>query len=380
MLSKGKNNRNGGKSMAKSNEKSWVEMMSKCDIFDGKWLKDDSPPLYEPGSCPCIDEPFDCYQNGRTDNAYQKFRWQPNHCNIPRMDGQKMLKFFKRKRIVYVGDSLNRNMWESMVCLLRNSVKDKSRVFEASGRIEFKKEGTYSFLFPDYNLSVEYIRSAFLVQEWEVLGANGTKKETLRLDLVDNSFDTYKDADVLVFNTGHWKGYYQEGNHVHSKMDVIEAFHKAMNTWTKWIEDNINPMKTFVFFRGYSLSHFSEGEWDSGGKCDTNEPITNEKDLVQLDQLHPPIPQMLEKLLAKIKTPIFYLNVTRMTNYRNDAHPSIYRKPNMSLDEKRTFLRHQDCSHWCLPGVPDTWNQLLFAKLLWSHKQRQLQQQSYRNR
>ncbi|CAN6921912.1 unnamed protein product, partial [Brassica oleracea var. botrytis] len=24
----------------------------------------------------------------------------------------------------------------------------------------------------------------------------------------------------------------------------------------------------------------------------------------------------------------------------------------------------QDCSHWCLPGVPDTWNEILYTKFL----------------
>jgi len=50
-------------------------------------------------------------------------------------------------RLVFVGDSLNRNMWESLICVLRNSVKDKKKVFEASGRHEFRTEGSYSFLF-----------------------------------------------------------------------------------------------------------------------------------------------------------------------------------------------------------------------------------------
>lgn len=46
-----------------------------------------------------------------------------------------------------MGDSLNRNMWESLVCILRHSVVNKSRVHEASGRRDFKTSGYYSFIY-----------------------------------------------------------------------------------------------------------------------------------------------------------------------------------------------------------------------------------------
>lgn len=55
-----------------------------CDIFDGRWVRDDSYPLYAPGSCPHIDESFNCFLNKRPDNGYEKYRWQPKHCNLPR--------------------------------------------------------------------------------------------------------------------------------------------------------------------------------------------------------------------------------------------------------------------------------------------------------
>lgn len=56
----------------------------KCDIFDGKWVRDDSKPYYPPGSCPYIDKDFDCHLNRRPDVGFVKWKWQPNGCDIPR--------------------------------------------------------------------------------------------------------------------------------------------------------------------------------------------------------------------------------------------------------------------------------------------------------
>lgn len=58
-----------------------------------------------------------------------------------------MLELLRGKRLVFVGDSLNRNMWESLVCILKGSVKDRSKVFEAHGRQVFRGEAEYSFIF-----------------------------------------------------------------------------------------------------------------------------------------------------------------------------------------------------------------------------------------
>lgn len=55
-----------------------------CDIFDGRWVRDDSKPYYPAGSCPFIDRDFDCHLNGRPDDGFLKWKWQPNGCDIPR--------------------------------------------------------------------------------------------------------------------------------------------------------------------------------------------------------------------------------------------------------------------------------------------------------
>ncbi|KAK7259561.1 hypothetical protein RIF29_25170 [Crotalaria pallida] len=374
-LAKKQNNR------AKEEKDGWLKSLMKCDFFDGEWVKDDSYPLYESSSCAdLIDEQFNCIRNGRPDKDYQKYKWKPKGCSLPRLDGHKMLDLLRGKRLVFVGDSLNRNMWESLICILRNAVKDKKRVYEANGRVHFRGEAAYSFIFKDYNFTVELFVSPFLVQEWEMPDKNGTKKETLRLDLVGRSSDQYKDADIIVFNTGHWwthdktsKGedYYQEGSHVYHELNVLEAFRKAITTWSRWVDANVNPSKSMVFFRGYSASHFSGGQWNSGGACDSETaPIDKEKYLNE----YPPKMRVLEKVLKYMKTHVTYLNITRLTDFRKDGHPSIYRKQNLSPEERKSPLRYQDCSHWCLPGVPDAWNEILYAELLMRHYRNQHQQ------
>lgn len=57
----------------------------------------------------------------------------------------------------------------------------------------------------DYNCSIEFVRSPFLVQEWEMVNSTtGSRWETLRLDVVESSSSYYREADFIVFNSGHW--------------------------------------------------------------------------------------------------------------------------------------------------------------------------------
>lgn len=61
------------------------EKLRGCDLYKGSWVKDgDEYPLYQPGSCPYVDEAFDCQRNGRRDSDYLNWRWKPDGCDLPR--------------------------------------------------------------------------------------------------------------------------------------------------------------------------------------------------------------------------------------------------------------------------------------------------------
>jgi len=63
---------------------------------------------------------------------------------------------------------------------------------------------------------------------------------------------------------------------------------------------------------------------------------------------------VLEKVLRSMKNPAKLLDITALSQLRKDGHPSVYGAGGH---------RGLDCTHWCLPGVPDTWNVLLYAAL-----------------
>lgn len=64
---------------------------------------------------------------------------------------------------------------------------------------------------------------------------------------------------------------------------------------------------------------------------------------------------IVRSVIGGMAKPVELLDVTNMTEMRKDGHPSIYAGGGNRLN---------DCSHWCLPGVPDAWNQLLYTALV----------------
>ncbi|KAG8471988.1 hypothetical protein CXB51_036265 [Gossypium anomalum] len=387
-----------------------------CDLYTGTWVKDDDYPIYKPGSCPYVDEAFDCQSNGRPDSDYLRWRWKPDGCDLPRRDllgisvnaiislmlvlekvilaaiihlrvwkrvscklvlcqsrnswfnATDFLERLRGKRLMLVGDSMNRNQFESILCLLREGLTNKSKMYEVHGYKITKERGYFIFKFEDYNCTVVFVRSHFLVKEGIRINEQGNSNPTLSIDKIDKTSDRWKQADILIFNTAHWwvhgktaRGinYYKEGDYLYPKFDAVEAYRRALKTWARWIDENIKPEAKLVLYRGYSSAHFRGGDWNSGGSCTgESEPILRGAVL----DTYPLKMKIVEEVIQEMKVPVILLNVTRLTNSRKDGHPGIYGK---ALKEgKANSMRREDCSHWCLPGVPDAWNELIYATLV----------------
>lgn len=75
-----------------------------------------------------------------------------------------------------------------------------------------------------------------------------------------------------------------------------------------------------------------------------------------------PTMRMVENVLSKLGSKVSVINITQLSEYRKDGHPSIYRKfwEPLKPDQLSKPTTYSDCIHWCLPGVPDVWNELLF--------------------
>ncbi|CAB4304317.1 unnamed protein product [Prunus armeniaca] len=184
---------------------------SRCDLYEGRWVFDDLHPLYDSTHCPFIENIFNCQKNGRPDKLYQQYRWQPSACNLPRFSAEDFLQRFKDKRIMFIGDSLSLNQWQSLACMLHTAMPHSEFTIEMPP-LKYTTERTLSaFTFPG---------------SWQVLKLNSVKDTKV-----------WEGMDVLIFNTWHWFvhtgniqpwDFIQDGENTYRDMNRYVAFESRL--------------------------------------------------------------------------------------------------------------------------------------------------------
>ncbi|EOY13810.1 Trichome birefringence-like 38 [Theobroma cacao] len=326
------------------------KQQSSCNVYQGRWVYDESYPLYDSSACPFIRKEFDCHKYGRPDHLYLKYRWQPSNCQLPRFDGQDLLNRFMGKKIMFVGDSVSLNHWQSLICLLHAAAPNSSII-----RQQLNNNSISAVTFQDYEVSVMLFHSLYLVDvDEENIG------RVLKLNSIRNG-NLWKDIDVLVFNTWLWwyrRGLKQQWDYVEvdgkilKDIDRMAAFGTALTTWAKWVDSDVDTSRSKVIFQGISPSHYNGTEWNEPGVRNCSREMIPFNGSVYPVGL-PQAAYVVKEVLGSMKKPVHLLDITSLSQLRKDAHPSSY-----------NGFKGMDCTHWCVAGLPDTWNQLLYAALI----------------
>jgi hypothetical protein len=286
-----------------------------------------------------------------------------------RFDPVRVLEKLRRKRLLFVGDSLLLGQWLSFVCLVNSVVPYTARSMERSRTLNVYKA-------TEYNASIEFYWAPFLVESNSDrnirLGADG---RVLHVDAIEAHARRWKGADILVFDsyvwwmTGRriktvWGGFSDDG---YEELDAWVAFRLGLKTWANWVDAHIDPGATRVLFMSVSTTHMRSEDWGGRGVRCYNETRPVMRRGYWGSGSDRRMMQVMADVLGRMRrVPVALLNITQLTEHRVDAHVSVYTEAGGELltDAQRADPeKYTDCIHWCVPGVPDTWNQILYAHL-----------------
>ncbi|XP_052210495.1 protein trichome birefringence-like 34 [Diospyros lotus] len=352
--------------------------LSNCNLFSGKWVYDDnSHPLYREQTCSFKFDGLACERSGRKNLRYQHWRWQPNACDLPRFNAMKMVESLRNKRFLFVGDSLTRSQWASMACLLESPIPSGQKSVYPDGSLAVFKMKIK--LMKGYNATVEHYWAPYLVESSSdhPIIHSVKSEQIVRVKAIEKHGKHWRDADILVFNTFLWWrsrtkfkvlwGSFKSPNKVYEEIEMHRAVEMALDTWSDWLETHVNPSKTKIYWVSMSPTHERGEEWGRprGETCyNETEPIWIEG--YQGSESDPRIMQLVEAAIDRLGRKglkVQLINITQLSEYRKDAHTSINRKywGNLTEEQLADPRSYADCVHWCVPGLPDVWNELLYA-------------------
>uniref|UniRef100_N1QXI9 Trichome birefringence-like C-terminal domain-containing protein n=1 Tax=Aegilops tauschii TaxID=37682 RepID=N1QXI9_AEGTA len=307
-----------------------------------------------------------------------KWRWQPTDCDLPRFDARLLLERLRNKRLMFVGDSLNRNQWESMVCLVQSVIPKGHKTLT-----KFVNNGSSNVFYAhDYNATVEFYWAPFLVESnSDNPKVHSVPDRVIQWHSIAKHAKNWVSVDYLVFNTYIWwlsaldmkvlkKGSFDEGATEYEEVDRPVAYSEVLKTWAKWVDRNIDPNSTTVFFMGMSPNHITPEAWGNEGgiKCAMEtQPIANRSATLDVGTDWRLYAGAQDVLKTFRRVPVHFVDITALSELRKDAHTSVHtlRQGKLLTPEQQANPKtYADCIHWCLPGLPDTWNQFLYARIV----------------
>ncbi|XP_065853601.1 protein trichome birefringence-like 34 isoform X2 [Euphorbia lathyris] len=326
--------------------------------------------------CRFMSDQLACQKFGRMDLRYQNWRWQPDQCDLPMFNATLLLERLRNKRLMFVGDSLNRGQWVSMVCLLDSSLPPTQKSMHHNASLSIFKA-------LEYNASVEFYWAPLLVESnSDDPVRHRVEDRIVRVEAIEKHARHWIKADILIFNSYLWWrrsqmkvlwGSFERSDGIYKVVKMPRVYEMALKTWSEWVKLHIDPTRQVLFFVSMSPTHERAEEWDGveGENC-YGETEEIRKEGYRGESTCPEMMRIVDKVLNELKRKggvnVHMINITQLSEYRKEAHPSIYAKhwgeplTQQQLSNPKTYA---DCIHWCLPGLPDVWNHLFYALFLY---------------
>ncbi|KAK9011816.1 hypothetical protein V6N11_039896 [Hibiscus sabdariffa] len=340
-----------------------------CNYAKGRWVADSRRPLYSGAGCKqWLSGMWACRLTQRTDFSFEGYRWQPKKCKMKEFNRFSFLRRMRNKTIAFVGDSLGRQQFQSMMCMVSGGeempeVEDAAREYGLVKPRGAKRPDGWVYRFPSTNTTILYYWSASLSDLVPFNSSDKNSNVAMHLDRPPAFLRRYLHCfDVLVLNTGHhWNRGKLELNrwvmHVNGKPnenkefeDIGKAKNFTVHSFVRWLDSQLmSHPRLKAFFRTISPRHYRNGDWNTGGTCNNTIPLSRGSEVLQDESNDKVIESAVKGTKVKI------LDITAISELRDEAHMSSYSiRPTQGIN---------DCLHWCLPGVPDTWNEILIAQI-----------------
>ncbi|XP_041028857.1 protein trichome birefringence-like 8 [Juglans microcarpa x Juglans regia] len=143
--------------------------------------------------------------------------------------------------MVFAGDSIGRNQWESLLCMLAQAVSNKSRIYEVNGNPITKQKGFLSMRFHHYSLAVEYNRAPFSGYH---LGTPQVKFESpfglMSCTGTQNGCSGFSCRALVERRLRSWAAISRKEAKINMIMSMMEAFRKSLQTWKSWALRNLD--------------------------------------------------------------------------------------------------------------------------------------------